>query len=306
MSIESFFAPNINQAMLQIRATLGEDAVILNQQKIHGGIVVTASCNENKPQNENNISMFDLLSLQRALEYHCVDEISKQQIIAECKKNIDDGVGGDQVLESALNNIFDFCSILHSDNRVQMFMGTPGVGKSTVIAKLATKAKMDNISVAVVSTDNVRAGANQQLKTMADILDVDFYFYKDPQELFDFLQKISIQYDKVLIDTPGINPFVETELRRVSEFADVFKGDKILTADACRNVSEALEIAEIFKSMGANLLLPTRLDLTRRIGGVLSVGCQLKLGLCAVGIGASVTKGLASIDAKKLSKLILQ
>lgn len=306
MSIESFFAPNINQAMLQIRATLGDDAVILKQQKIHGGIVVTASCNENEPMQKNNIGEFDIPNLERALEYHCVDENSKEQIIAECKKNVAKGVATDQVLEQALSRIFDFCSILRSNNRVQMFMGTPGVGKSTIIAKLATKAKMDNVSVAVVSTDNVRAGANQQLKTMADILDVDFYFYKDPQELFGFLQKISDQYDRVLIDTPGINPFVETELERVSEFADVFKGDKILTADACRNVSEAIEIAEIFKSMGANLLLPTRLDLTRRIGGVLSVGCQLKLGLCAVGIGASVTKGLAGIDAKKLSKLILQ
>lgn len=59
-------------------------------------------------------------------------------------------------------------------------MGTPGSGKSTAIAKAATQARLKGIKCVIVSTDNVRAGANQQLKAFAEILDVEFSFSKTP------------------------------------------------------------------------------------------------------------------------------
>lgn len=67
------------------------------------------------------------------------------------------------------------------------------------------------------------------------------------------------------------------EVDKVAAFAEAVKADKILTMDAGRNVSEAVEVAETFKNLGAAYLLPTRLDLTRRIGTVLSVAdcCNL-------------------------------
>ena len=79
----------------------------------------------------------------------------------------------------------------------------------------------------------------------------------------------------------------------------------IMTLDGGRNVSDSVEIADIFSSLGADCLLPSRLDLTRRAGAVLSVpGCTgFRLG--AAGVGASIVQGLSKVDSRSLTKLIL-
>ena len=119
-------------------------------------------------------------------------------------------------------------------------MGTPGSGKSTAIAKAATQAKLQGIKSAIVSTDNIRAGANLQLKAFAEILNVDFYFYKEPHLLYKFLQDEGENFERVFIDTPGINPFVAREVDIVAAFSDTFKGDRVLTSAPGRNVVMAI------------------------------------------------------------------
>ena len=78
-----------------------------------------------------------------------------------------------------------------------------------------------------------------------------------------------------------------------------------MTMDAGRNAADAVEISEVFKKIGAECLLPTRLDLSRRIGSIISIAdvCQMKLG--AAGVSASIVQGIAKIDANALCKLLL-
>ncbi|MBR2033813.1 MAG: hypothetical protein IKA03_03980, partial [Alphaproteobacteria bacterium] len=180
-----------------------------------------------------------------------------------------------------------------------------GAGKSTTIAKVATLAKMKGQKVAIVSTDNIRAGANTQLKSFAEILDVDFYFCKEPQQLFSFINENGAKYQRVFIDTAGINPFLSAEVDKVASFADVFRGDKILIIDAGRNVDEAVEVAEIFKFLGAKMLLPTRLDLTRRLGAVVSIAGEVALSICGFTVSSSIAKGFVEIDAKTFASLLV-
>lgn len=316
MKVKNFIAADINEAMLQIKHELGADAVILAQEKVDGGIRLTAALDEDvdfsfdeneKVSEVNTREFFDETELRQALNYHGVLEEVQYRILSYCRDVLRTAphIAPQAVLEQALAKAFRFTPLLKSHNRFQMFMGTPGSGKSTAIAKAATQARIQGIGTAIVSTDNLRAGANQQLKAFAEILDVDFYFYKEPQLLFHFLQHESAGYDRVLIDTPGINPFIAREVDKVAAFANTFKGDKILTADAGRNVWEAVEAAEIFKDLGADILLPTRLDLTRRIGSVLSIAGSLDMGLCAAGVSSSIAGGLAPISPAALAGLIL-
>ena len=316
MKVKNFIAADINQALQQIKQELGPDAVILSQQPTAGGVQVTAAIDEEldfsfDEQEEfkevNTKEFFDETELRRALDYHGVLEEVQYRILSYCREAVraDPSVSEAGALQQALQKVFCFVPLLKSPNRMQMFMGTPGSGKSTAIAKAATQAKLQGVTSAIVSTDNLRAGANQQLKAFAAILDVDFYFYKEPQALFKFLQDEASAYDRVFIDTPGINPFIAREVEKVAAFADTFKGDKILTADAGRNVWEAMEVAEIFKNLGAGMVLPTRLDLTRRIGGILSIAGGLDMALCAASVSSSIANGLAPVNAAALAGLIL-
>ena len=316
MKVKNFIAPDINLAMAQIKSELGADAVILSQEKISEGVLVTAAIDEKQDFSfdaEEQVheidtkQFFDETKLRQALAYHGLTEEVQYPILSACRDiaRQNSRLSEIEVLAQALLKVFKFTPLLSSAQKLQMFMGTPGSGKSTAIAKAATQAKIHGQNPAIVSTDNMRAGANQQLKAFAEILNVDFFFFKNPQDLFRFLQADAPQYDRVFIDTPGINPFMPQEVDKVAAFADTFKGDKVLTADAGRNILEAIEVAEIFRQLGATMLMPTRLDLTRRIGSVLSIAGSLDMSLCGASVSSSIAAGFAPVGAQALAGLIL-
>lgn len=316
MKIKKFIAATMGEAIEQVRFQLGPDAVILANQTIEGQVHLTAAIDEvldfdfkedNSVQKINTRAFFDETKIRKALEYHGVLEVLSGKILSLCREigAANAAAAQNRVLEHALSRLFRFQPLLGGASPFKIFMGTPGSGKSTAIAKLATQAKLKGIKSAIVSTDNSKAGANQQLKAFAEILEQDFFFFKDPKELFHFSREATGSYGRILIDTPGINPFIETETAKVAAFAEVLKADKIMTFDAGRNASETVEIAEIFCDLGASFLLPTRLDLTRRIGSVLSAAGCCDLTFCAAGVSASIASGLAPVDSPSLARLLL-
>ena len=201
--------------------------------------------------------------------------------------------------------MLEYYDFFDDTGSVKMFMGIQGSGKSTALAKVATVAKLNNIPTTIISTDNVRAGTNNQLQAFANILNYDFIFVKDPQSLYDKVLTAQTKNHLVLIDTPGINPFMPQEVAKLSHISEMVTCEKILIIDAGRNAYDAVEAAEIFKSVGANCLLPAKMDLTRRLGGVLSVAviCRMKLGYAS--IASSIANGMAKVSNKSLASLIL-
>lgn len=58
---------------------------------------------------------------------------------------------------------------------VIVFVGVNGVGKSTNLAKVASKLKNAQLSVMLAACDNFRAGAVEQIKTHGRNLDIPVY-----------------------------------------------------------------------------------------------------------------------------------
>ncbi len=317
MRIKQIIAANMTEALAQIKSELGDDAIIISSDKTQDGkISVSVAIDEQeefffdeeeKIETVSSADIFEEQHLRDCLEYHGVLDVVAGKILATARQESRELPQKDEksVLENTLAKLYAFSDILDMRHPVKLFMGTPGSGKSTAIAKVATQAKLHKISSCIISTDNVRAGANKQLEAFAEILEVDFYFCKDKTELAQKVKECKNKYGLILIDTPGINPFIEKEVSRVAEFCDAVQGQKILTLDAGRNTMEAVEIGEIFMDMGAQYLLPTRLDLTRRIGMVLSVAACCDLGYYAASVSSSIANGLAEINNKSLAKLIL-
>ncbi len=86
------------------------------------------------------------------------------------------------------------------------FIGPTGAGKTTTIAKLATRYVLEfgRESIALVTTDNERLGSQSQLKSLANILQIPMRTVEEPSELVDVLASLD-PYRLVLIDTPGVN-----------------------------------------------------------------------------------------------------
>ena len=316
MKIKHFTAPTMTEAMSKIRAELGDEAIIVSSETKDGSVQVTAAIESTQEIDFNSeeqleispsLQVYDDIKIRESLEYHDILTDVAGQILAVARQayNKDSYLGNHQLLSQALKQMYHFTSLLNENQKNKIFMGMPGCGKSTAIAKLATKAKLEKKRTAILSADNVRAGANSQLEAFAKILELDFYICKNARELFNQVQKGKDQYDLQLIDMPGINPYVSTEVEMIEDLIEGIKATKILVADAGRNTLESIETAEIFSQLGAEMILPTHLDMTRRIGSIISSAYCNQLSFCAGSVSSNIAKGLAKITPEALAKLLL-
>ena len=316
MRLKAYTAANMNEAFALVKQELGADAIIVNTENTEdGGVRITAAEEEKdfsfsekeevfpEPRRRD----FDDSRIRESLKYHGVIKQTREKILANIRQEYyDSGEKDDKVLlERCLNKMFGYYKMLERKHPFKLFMGITGSGKSTAIAKVATQAKFKKISCCIVSTDNIRAGANNQLQAFAEILETPFSCAKDAQSLYEKAASSAERYELVLVDTPGINPFEEKEVSLISPLVRALKADVIMTMDAGRNSYDSVEIAEIFSKLGARYLLPTRMDLTRRIGGIISVAESTGMALGAAGVSSSIVQGIAKIDAKSLARLLL-
>ena len=317
MRLKTFIGANTNEALMQVKRALGADAIILNTESLpDGGIKITAAMEdadfhfdkEEKIEKIPPVKEFDESKIRESLNYHGVLPAVSERILARVRRLYFNQSGGSAqtLLVKDLAENYEYYNMLDRSKPLKLFMGISGSGKSTAIAKVATQAKLKKISSCIISCDNVRAGANKQLQAFAKILEVPFFFEGDRDRLYNRAMLSTREYNFVLIDTPGINPFIKEDVERISLYIKEFKtAEKIMTMDAGRNAADAVEISEVFRKIGAESLLPTRLDLSRRIGSIISIAdvCQMKLG--AAGVSASIVQGIAKIDANALCKLLL-
>lgn len=316
MRLQSFTAANTSAALLLIKETLGEDAVIIATEDLSDGRVkITAAVEEpdfffteeEKPEPLPDKQKFDDTALRASLEYHGVLPVIRDKILAHTRQiALEQGKTKEQeALSACFKDIFHFYDILNISKPFKMFMGISGSGKSTGIAKVAALCKFRKKSCCIISTDNVRAGAGSQLKAFADILQTPFIYMADARGLYAAAKEQRDKYEMILIDTPGINPFIRSDVDKLRTCAEVVDAEMIMTMDAGKNACDAVEIADIFAGIGAGCLMPTRMDITRRLGGVLSVAGLTGLKLGAAGVSASIAEGIGEINAASLAGLVL-
>ena len=88
---------------------------------------------------------------------------------------------------------------------VIFFVGPTGVGKTTTIAKIAAKYKVEHDKkVAMLTADTYRIAAAEQLKIYANILDAPVKIIYSAEELNQSLETLA-EYDLVFVDTAGFS-----------------------------------------------------------------------------------------------------
>ncbi|HXK58245.1 MAG TPA: flagellar biosynthesis protein FlhF, partial [Gammaproteobacteria bacterium] len=131
-------------------------------------------------------------------------------ICAQLVERVQDFDNPDQAWRRALHLLAGELPIagdsMIDEGGVIALVGPTGVGKTTTIAKLAARyvLRHGHRSLALVTTDSYRIGAQEQLTTYARILDVTVRSASTPEELNVALNALS---DKrlVLVDTAGMS-----------------------------------------------------------------------------------------------------
>ena len=317
MRLKSFHAKTLSEAMTQVRQALGDDAIIVATREEPGGVRVTAALDDNQPQEAIiNAPSFSPSALPGAEDESVVEKMTdimlRHGVPARVSETIISAVIGQQktgprdALIEALTHRFQFGSL--PQNKIIMLVGQPGMGKTVTTAKLAARFVMDSQKVAVFSTDVARAGGIEQLEAFTRLMKVNLMTAESGSALSDGLSLISGDQVKI-IDTTGCNPYDMNEIAAlgmmIKECGGLEKIEPVLVMAAGGDAVESAEIAAVFKALGARFIIPTRLDISRRLGGILAAAERANLRFAMGGVASDIADGLAPLTAEKLADLLL-
>ncbi|MBI5165094.1 MAG: GTP-binding protein, partial [Magnetospirillum sp.] len=160
-------------------------------------------------------------------------------------------------------------------------------------------------AVAVISCDNMRAGAMEQLAAFTRILDIGLLKARGPDSLRKIAAEARAAFDLVLIDSPGVNPFRSSDMDFLPALIAAAEVEPILVMAAGGAPAEAGEMAEAFAAIGTARLFATRLDTTRRLGSVLAAADAAQMAFSDVSASPHVASGIAPISALSMARLII-
>ena len=317
MRLRTFSAPSMTEAMRQIRAALGNDAIIVSshQSERGRGVQVTAAAESNGPiagvTDEARASSIDETgavtdcaeddNLFQSLIYHDVPEkLATMLAKSSVKAGLDDDI---EALASGLDRYFEFRS-LEDLKRPVMLIGPPGAGKTVTLVKLAAAATLRGNPVSIISTDTVRAGAAAQLSAYTDILQQPLLTAATPEDFHAAI--LNNAGNRMLVDTPGTNPFNEDEISDLSRFIAVNRVDPVLVLPAGINAQNAADMAAVYSRLGCNTMIATQLDGARRLGAVLSAAQGGNLAFTVVSISPSIAQGLTPLNPMSLARVLLR
>lgn len=177
---------------------------------------------------------------------------------------------------------------------VVAIIGPTGVGKTTTLAKLASRYALrhGNRHVALISTDNYRIGAQEQLTTYARILDVPMRAAANAEELNVALNAFS---DKrlILIDTAGMS---QRDVRLSEQLGLLKAGNRqvrsMLTLSATTQQAAVRQAISSFGAANPTSVILTKLDEAGSLGGVLSAIVENGFKLSYVTDGQKVPEDL--------------
>lgn len=169
---------------------------------------------------------------------------------------------------------------------VYMVCGLQGSGKTTLVAKLALTAKRKNKKPLMVAADIYRPAAVQQLKVLADQIDVEHFYIegkKPPQICMAAVKYAEKNFiDLVILDTAGrlhVDDKLMSELEEIKSLVD--PDELLLVADSMTG-QDAVKVAEEFhRRLDITGVALSKLDGDARGGAALSIraatGCPIKL-----------------------------
>lgn len=181
-------------------------------------------------------------------------------------------------------------------------VGPTGVGKTTTIAKMASRFVMRNSAnqLGLITTDCYKIGAQAQLKTFADLLGVPVHVAATQGELYSLLASMSSK-KLVLIDTAGLSQ-KDQQLGQqpTSNQVGVDSIRNYLVMSSATQLSVMQDIVKSFGQVGLQGCILTKLDEAIQLGNVLTVLIEHKLPVSYISNGQRVPEDLEQGKARDL------
>jgi flagellar biosynthesis protein FlhF len=192
--------------------------------------------------------------------------------------------------------------------RILALVGPTGVGKTTTIAKLAAINAVGigggkPQSVRMITIDNYRIGARQQIETYGGIMGVPVSCVETAEDLRKTVAMHS-DADLVLVDTVGKSP---RDAVRLAEMQRVLAAcgpaaEVHLALSATTKASDMVQIMRQFEPFDYKAVVITKLDETNRIGNAISALAERGKPISYVTNGQSVPQ---NIERARITRFLM-
>ncbi|MDB6104009.1 MAG: flagellar biosynthesis protein FlhF, partial [Gammaproteobacteria bacterium] len=181
------------------------------------------------------------------------------------------------------------------------FAGATGVGKTTTLAKIAVRWVLRHgpRDIALIAADSMRIGAQEQLRSLAQMLGVPVYTPEKFEHLPSLLSGLNERL--ILIDTPGSSvrdAQLTSRLAVLSNSASKLETALVLAASTQAGSIE--EAVKHFAPANPSCCVLTKIDEAASLGGVLSVLIRARLPVSYMSEGQRVPEDLRPARALEL------
>jgi flagellar biosynthesis protein FlhF len=267
---------------------------------------------DNSPLNKN-LTCIQLIYNQ--LVRNEVDEKYANQIISEIEGTLKRDASMDNILSSIYQKIVlklgqpKTINIEQDRPKFIFFIGPTGVGKTTTIAKIASKFKIEKkAKVAFITADTYRIAAVEQLRTYANILGIPLKVVYNVDELENSKEEFA-DYDIIFVDTAGRSHKNENQRQDIERLVDTIAENEreiYLVLSATTKYRDLVSITEAYSEIANYNLIFTKLDETNCVGNIFNIKMLTNAPLSYATFGQNVPDDIDQIDPQSIAKQLLR
>ncbi|KXZ39786.1 flagellar biosynthesis protein FlhF [Alkalithermobacter thermoalcaliphilus JW-YL-7 = DSM 7308] len=213
-------------------------------------------------------------------------------------------------LESKIEKyvINKFSSYTHKfQNKINIFIGPTGVGKTTTLAKLASESVLINDKkIAFLTLDTYRIGAVDQLKVYAEILNCPIEVVYDIQDIKVSLERLKNR-DLIFVDTAGRSHKNKRQMQELKDMLnEINNKDIYLVINANWNIDDIKDIIKEYSFVEDYKIIVTKLDETSRFGIILDILSVTNKSIAYTTFGQNVPDDIEHFDISKYINELLK
>ena len=310
MKMKMFIAPTVEEAMAQVRAEFGPDAVILSERDEDGRVEIRAAVERSfnhkfaAPKFSAPAPAYDATRdhLTASLRWHGAPD-GFTHMVSEAGARLGAGLEAMGTLSAGLEGVLTFAPLHPRPDRSILLVGPPGAGRSTAAAKLSRQLSERRAELIPVAADFDINGGVARLAALT--LKPSVTSALTPDHLVQLVKDADARKQRLVIDAPGFNALDEGDMERLKQLIFRMNVEPVLVISAEGHPMDLEDNARAFAQAGVRRAILTKLDAVRRRGGAVAALSSARLSIAQLGLTPSVGGGLTPASAARVAQLLL-
>ncbi len=285
----------------ELISSLTENIIQLNESKDRG---------EELFANEYVQIVYDTLIEQNVMDAVALDILKEVKDLKAGESDLN------KIVKVAYNNIIkligepyqiDENECYRFNSKVILFMGPTGVGKTTTIAKLASKFILEkSMSTGLITADTYRMGAVDQLRMYADILDVDLVVAYTNNDLKQGYENMNGNKNIIFVDTAGRSHKNDANVDElVSLINEIPDCEKFLVVSLTTKSEDILSIVNTYNQFIDFKIIFSKSDETNALGAIVNTCYLTGKQISYITNGQIVPNDISLAEPEAIAKSIL-